>query len=402
MAPDVIENYVCLACGSIQLETVLDLGSQPLANSYLTEVKKEPSYPLTVKCCHECCHLQLTHTVNPELIYRNYLYTTGTSQTMKDYSDWYAGFVREYIPYARSVLDVGCNDGTQLDSFAVHDFETHGIDPAENLVSKIRKHSVVCDFFNEDSVKHFGSKTFDVISNQNAFSHLADPLGCLQTARKLLSDSGLIFISTSQADMVINGEFDTIYHEHISFYNSLSMSRLARRAGLFLVDVIKTPVHGNTYIFVLSKAEINKHRVHNILQMEKKNGLQDFETYRNWSASARRVATEFTRTCQTLRAEGTILVGYGAAAKGNTLLNFTGVILDAVVDDNPLKQGLLTPGMHIPIYSSAYLNELDPDAIVVIPLAWNFFEEIKAKVSNHTGKNFRYLSYFPEIKLHGR
>ena len=243
---DLTEIKKCLACDSVDLIPVLDLNDQPLANSY-KKSKDEPeaSYPLKINRCEQCYHVQLTHAVNPDLIYKNYLYVSGTTKTYVDYMDWYADFVCEqFNVFPQSVLDIGCNDGSQLDKFKNRGLQTYGVDPAENLFQLSSKnHNVTCGYFDDKY-----SQPVDIITIQNAFAHNPNPLELLKNCKKNLNIDGLIFIQTSQADMILNDEFDTIYHEHISFYNIKSMMFLCNRAGLNLIDVIKTPIHGTSYI----------------------------------------------------------------------------------------------------------------------------------------------------------
>jgi hypothetical protein len=169
------ENTQCLACGLTDIHTVLDLGQQPLANSYKDSANDtENRYPLAVRLCHNCFHLQLSHTVDPVIIYKNYLYATGTNQTIQDYCKWFADFCLEYCTEVTNVLDIGCNDGTQLNYFKkarnkpLHTINTYGIDPAENLyLSSSANHSVICDFFGTDAVAELKKVNYDIIIAQN-------------------------------------------------------------------------------------------------------------------------------------------------------------------------------------------------------------------------------------------
>ena len=393
----------CLACGGSWLVPTLDLGAQPLANNFRSEESpaNEERYPLAINRCGDCDHLQLTHTVDPQLIYTHYLYVSGTSGTYLEYMDWYAQFVREqFHHWTTSVLDIGCNDGSQLDAFKKLGYNTYGVDPAENLwpMSTAKDHNVVCGFWNADNANKFG-QDFDIITTQNSFAHIPDPLSYLQLAKEYLKTDGKIFISTSQADMVPNGEFDTIYHEHISYYNAESMRRLAERAGLYLNDVIKTPIHGTSYIFVLSKQPANTSRIENILATEKSIGLQTDITYTQWADGVNELLERLKDQITEFQGFGYNVIGYGAAAKGMTLLNASGIRLDAVIDDNPLKQGLFCPGTTIPVVSSEYIANLPADQLTVfVPLAWNFYPEIVRKI-RVIRKNNRdmFVRYFPTM-----
>jgi len=376
---DLTEIKKCLACGSVDLIPVLDLNDQPLANSY-KKSKDEPeaSYPLKINRCEHCYHVQLTHVVNPDLIYKNYLYVSGTTKTYVDYMDWYADFVCEqFNVFPQSVLDIGCNDGSQLDKFKARGLETFGVDPAENLFELSSKnHNVTCGYFDEKY-----SQPVDIITIQNAFAHNPNPLELLKNCKKNLNIDGLIFIQTSQADMILNDEFDTIYHEHISFYNIKSMMFLCNRAGLNLIDVIKTPIHGTSYIFVISADTSAPANIKNLVEIETNAGLYNKETYTRYSKNCVDMVEKFREVVEEHRTNGYKIVGYGAPAKGNTFLNFAKVPLDMIIDDNPMKQGLYTPGSSIGIVGSEVLKSFEEhDRILFIPLAWNFFKEIRERI----------------------
>ena len=396
---NVTKNECCLACGSINLKLALDLGNQPLANNLKPTPVEQDRYPLAVNLCNDCYHLQLTHTVDPKIIYSNYLYVSGTSKTLKDYSDWFAGYVVETMDrQTGNVLDIGCNDGTQLDYFKSRSINTFGIDPAENIhpVSSA-KHDVICDFFGPQIVGkiHYN---FDAITAQNVFAHSPDPLDFLKTVKKLMSEHTLVFIQTSQADMVLNNEFDTIYHEHVNFFNINSMNELAKRAGLNLIDVVKTPIHGNSYIFVLSWNS-RPYTVQNLISMENK--LTNSQTYDNWKTTVENNTQELKSTIREYASQGCKIVGYGAAAKGNTLLNYIQESLDFIIDDSPLKQNLYSPGHNTPIKSIEALDSLtESDKVLFIPLAWNFFTEISKRIKvARDNKNDKFLKYFPKVEI---
>ena len=392
----------CLACGSNNLTPSVNLGDQPLANNYNKEPGQNKFYPLAVNLCNDCFHLQLTHVVDPQLIYQNYAYVSGTSQTYLDYMWWFAKWCREYTNHWRgSVLDIGCNDGSQLDYFHKLGYFTYGVDPAENLyeTSSSKGHKIVCGFWNEKSVGNLDNRQFDIVVSQNAFAHNPDPLAYLELLKPLLKDKGLFFVQTSQANMVANGEFDTIYHEHVNFYNINSMSKLCERAGLELHDVIKTPIHGVSYVFVIGHKHGRKEHIHNLIQLE--SNLYNNETYRAWASRTQKITNEFAARIQLFKENGYKIVGYGAAAKGMTLLNYAQVKLDFIIDDNPLKQNTYSPGQDILIVPSAHLESYtEDDKILFVPLAWNFFKEIKSKILKlRLNKNDRFLTYFPEVQV---
>ena len=392
----------CLCCGSEKLKLVLDLNEQPLANSFKkTAEEDEPTFPLRLNICEDCTHLQLSHAVNPDLLFKNYLYVSGTSQTLRDYFDWFAKETLTYAPAAETVLDIACNDGSQLNSFKALGLKTYGVDPAENLHPlSSANHDVVCDYFTDKYAYHYGSKNLDIITAQNVFAHNSYPLEFLKQCKEIMHDASVLFIQTSQADMIRNNEFDTIYHEHLSFFNASSMSALAHRAGLYLIDIRKTPIHGNSYMFVFKKTAEDTSKVDAVLAEERAIGLQDMNTYLAYADRASTIVEDLKQTIMHYRMLDYLIVGYGAAAKGNTLLNFGEVHLDYIIDDNPLKQGLYSPGMSTPVVPIGMLDQYAETKVAFVPLAWNFFTEIRKNIK---GKRDRegdvFIKYFPTISI---
>jgi 2-polyprenyl-3-methyl-5-hydroxy-6-metoxy-1,4-benzoquinol methylase len=398
-----IQNSECLACGTSDLRSILDLGKQPLANNYHNG-KTQDEYPLNLNLCQNCFHLQLSHTVNPDLMFKNYLYVSGTSKTLRDYFDYFASKTLEYLPNATKILDIACNDGTQLDSYLKLGLQTYGIDPAENLYedSKLRGHDIVCDYFNSDTSYKFEGKTFDIITAQNVFAHTSYTVDFLNTCKEVMDDNSLLFIQTSQANMVRNNEFDTIYHEHLSFFSSNSMKSLVERCGMTLYDIFKTDIHGTSYVFVISKSKKEpKDGVSKNLLEEKELGMTDVLTYPEYALKCYQSTFNLKKKLEEMKNDGYILVGYGAAAKGNTLLNFGKITLDFIIDDNPLKQNLLTPGMNIPIFGPEKINQISQnDKVVFVPLAWNFYSEIRNRITERRkNDNDFFVRYFPNLML---
>lgn len=383
----------CLCCGNENLNLSLNLNSQPLANSYLKDIKEqEDIFPLGINFCQNCTHIQLTHSVDPDKLFRNYLYVSGTTKTLKNYFNWFVTFSSQYTK-GKKVLDIACNDGTQLDFYKQKGYETYGIDPAENLYELSSKnHNVLCDYLTEDSIQKFQTK-FDIIIAQNVFAHNTYPEEFLKICKENLSDDGYIFIQTSQADMIKNNQFDTIYHEHISFFSVKSFCTLARKSNLNVVDVRRTPIHGTSFVFVLSGTETD--RSDYFISQEENLNLDIMIKY---SKKCKEIAADTQKKVLELKEKGYKVIGYGAAAKGNTFLNFSKIQLDYIIDDNELKQNLYTPGSKVLITSIQKLLT-EEENVCIIPLAWNFFDEIKNKVSSISKKQVRFLKYFPEVTL---
>ena len=393
----------CLCCGSERLKLVLDLNEQPLANSFKkTAEEAEPTFPLCLNICEDCTHLQLSHAVNPDLLFKNYLYVSGTSQTLRDYFDWFAKLTQEYFETPpQTVLDIACNDGSQLNSFKALGLKTYGVDPAENLHPlSSANHDVVCDYFTDKYAYHYGSKNLDIITAQNVFAHNSYPLEFLKQCKEIMHDKSRLFIQTSQADMIQNNEFDTIYHEHLSFFNSSSMSALAARAGLHIIDIQKTPIHGNSYLFVMAKTPGTRPSVQLQLDQEGQQGLQDMNTYLTYADRASTIVEDLKQTIEHYRGLGYVIAGYGAAAKGNTLINFGDIYLDYIIDDNPMKQGLFAPGSNIPVVPIDMLDQCDDLKVAFVPLAWNFFKEIQGKIkAKRDREGDVFVKYFPTISV---
>ena len=380
----------CLCCDSDNLKQVLDLKEQPLANSYLrNNLEREELFPLGLNYCNDCTHIQLTHAVNPDLLFKNYLYVSGTTKTLKQYFDDFVSLVEANIEPTHevkslSVLDIACNDGTQLDSFKNCGYETYGIDPAENLYALSSKnHKVVCDYLSEDSIQKLGKDKFDVIIAQNVFAHNTYPKKFLEICKNHLAKNGKIFIQTSQADMVKYGQFDTVYHEHISFFNIRSIGRLAKSIGLYMTNVIRTEVHGTSEVYVFSENAEETIASEFVYSTHLWTHGQNEDAVNSFSDRATSTILKLKADIAKYKQEGYLIVGYGAAAKGNTILNFGNIELDYIVDDNPLKHHLFTPGSKIRIVPFDYITAINfGEKVVWLPLAWNFFSEIKENIKS--------------------
>ena len=371
----------CVACGSSLLEPVLDLGYQPLANNYEKQPSTVAEYPLALNHCAICDHAQLSVGVKPELMFKHYLYVTGTSQTLRDYCDWFASHTTKNLDPGK-VLDIASNDGTQLDSYANLGWDTTGIEPADNLVVDY-KHKLYHDFCENCDI----DETFDIITAQNVMAHTAHPIKLMRKIKQWLNPNGSAYIQTSQANMFKNGEFDTMYHEHVSFFCVKSMTALANSVGLDLVNVEITPIHGDSYVF---------HLKHKPVLVDEERYLPI--TYKQFSEKARNVLAEFAYQVETHRNEGYTIIGYGAAAKGMTVLNAGNISLDFIVDDNPIKVDHYTPGTNIPILATKNISGIDK--CVIVPLAWNFYTEIKSKcLELRQDKETVFLKYFPEVQI---
>lgn len=345
----------------------------PLVNTY----NVKDTFPLSVNRCVACCHLQLSQFVNPEIIYRDYAYCSGTGRTALDYFRDFAQTALSYQPLARNVLDIASNDGSQLDAFRRLGLETYGIDPAANLepIASKKGHYIWIGFF-EDA--EFVSRKFDIITAQNVLAHTPRPLEFLKKCYDIMHDGSRLFIATSQANMIVNGECDTIYHEHVSYFNAHSMAKLAHAAELELLDIIMHDIHGTSYVFVLGKQGVASPRVGARFVWEQVVGMISMPIYDWWTHHVQDKINRVGDTIRKYQADGYYTVGCGAAAKGISMLNMAGVKLDVLADNTPTKWHQETSGMGIVPFD--WIEKMDHEKILFVILAWNVGAEIRRNI----------------------
>lgn len=391
----------CRICCS-KLISVLDLGTQPLANDYHDNTYPLKEYPLHLVWCPNCTHLQLNYVIDKNILYKNYPYVSGTSYTLDNYFNWLANKITDEtdnISFPKSILELACNDASQLAHFKKLGWDTFGVDPATNIVSKIKEneHIIYNEFFTFDFAKKLDIK-FNVILAQNVVAHVDQVIDFIKGCEYLLADDGILYIQTSQCNMIQNNEFDTIYHEHHSFFNIKSMTMLVELCGLVLKRVIKTSIHGISFLFTITRT--SRTSLEDMILQEQlvdESYLYNPETYIQYAKNVDYTCTNLIHVINDFRKIGYKIVGYGAAAKGNTVLNHCKIQLDYIVDDSDVKWNLYTPGMNIPIFSPDRLST-ETDKIIIIPLAWNFFDEIVTKIKQKGVKAYL-IKYFPYIQI---
>lgn len=372
----------CLCCGG-NVSLVHDFGSTPLANTYGVTDK----FPLIVNVCEDCFHLQLGESVDPSILYSDYVYCSGTSGAAIRFFDDFAIFTAAHCPSAKTVLDIACNDGTQLDAFKKLGLETFGCDPAENISvsTKDKGHKVFVGIFEDMRI----DRTYDIITAQNVIGHSANPVRFMANAARAMHEESKLLIMTSQAEMIPRRECDTVYHEHISYFNVLSMMRLLARAGLVLLDIQMSPFHGTSYVFIAGKKGIPKSNVWGRIGIEEGNGVYTRSTYALWAGECMKKIARFKQKLQQHRDRKMPIHGLCAAAKGISMLNMAGEKLDYIFDSTPLKHWKRASGMTIRPFEDVQKIDDDPAAFVV--LAWNFYDEVK--------KNFKALRDIGQDKL---
>ena len=363
----------CLCCEGT-LVPLVNFGRMPLVNTYGVTEK----FPLAVNRCKVCCHLQLSEAVDPLVLYSDYAYCSGTGKTALDFFSGFARTALSYVPNAKRVLDIASNDGSQLDAFKALGLSTSGVDPAANLaeIAKAKGHAITVGLFEETFIPE--GTTFDIITAQNVVAHTHRPMEFLSRCTDIMHKDSRLFIATSQANMVVLGECDTIYHEHISYFNAGSMMRLAERAGLRLLDIVMNDIHGTSYVFVLGTSGEPSVRVAQRIQWEKAVGLTRPGLYRWWKTHIAEKIERLGRTIDGYKKDGFLTVGCGAAAKGISMLNMAGVKLNVLADNTPTKHYKVTSGMLIMPFDE--IANLQESKVLFVVLAWNVGLEIRRNV----------------------
>jgi SAM-dependent methyltransferase len=402
----------CIVCDSVNVEMFLDLGTTTLANKFLTidELDNpEPSFPLRVGFCHGCGHVQLTESVPPGVMFTDYLYVSGVSDTLKAHLHDLSDVVAErYRPSFKDlVIDIGCNDGTLLNGFRRNGVRVLGVDPAENLAALTRQSGIdrFVGFFNSTTareiVQRWGKAA--VITSTNSFPHIPDLNDFMQGINLALAPGGVFVIEMHYlGDLLDQVAFDTIYHEHVSYWALKPMMTLFERHGLVVTNAECLPLHhGQLRVCVQRRDEGQvKPAVAQVLEAETFNGVARFETYKAFAQKTTKIKDSLTTMLRTLKAQGNTIAGYGAPAKGNTLLSFLGLgpdLVDYIADLSPLKQGRYTPGTHIPVVSPTRLLAEQPDYVLL--LAWNFAEEIMAQQVEYHQRGGRFILPVPEVRV---
>jgi len=397
---DSIYNNSCLICGNKNLTQYIDLKKQPLANSF-HHGEELKTYPLKLNVCNVCWHSQLSVSVDPSELFEHYLYISDTTKTLEDYFKWVTEYViKDSNINKGKVLEIACNSGLLLEMFKNKGFDSYGVDPAKNLriLSENRQLNVYVNYWDSDTnvkIRNDIGKV-NLILAFHVLPHVQNPMEFISLCYDNITDDGKIYIQTSQCDMFLNGEFDVIYHEHTSYFTAYSILELAHRNNLFVNSIIKTNIHGKSFLFSLQKKKCTETQINELIHEELTHNLYNIETYIKFGTNAIKLKTKLTHDLSDYKKNNYVIVGYGAAAKGNTLLNYIEYPIDYIIDDNEMKQGYLTPGMNIPVCSINKLKD-ESNNICFIPLAWNFYAEIKEriiKVRNITNDVF--IKYFPE------
>ena len=411
MLPHHHKRTRCRLCGSPAFERVLDLTPTPLANSFVSAAdvgKPQAIYPLDVYRCGGCGHLQLLDIIDPKELFSHYVYVSSTSPVMVAYLRAQANeIVRQTgLKPGDLVVEFGSNDGTLLRFFKEAGMKVLGVDPAANLAPADTDVPTITDFFGAEVARRirrdFGPAK--VICAYNVCAHIDDLQGVIEGVGELLAPDGRFVMEVGYLyDVYRNTLFDTIYHEHVDFHRVEPLQSFFARNGLTLVHAEQSDIQGGALVvYVGHSPATEESSVAQLIGLEREAGLDKAETYRTWGQDIRRKGDELSILLHGLKRAGKSVAAYGAPAKTTTLMYHFGLdasVLDYIVDDNPIKQGVFTPGLHLPVLAPSTLYERKPDYVLV--LAWNFSESIIARHHHYAGTRSRFITPLPNLVLSG-
>ena len=408
-----MKNYTtrddCRICGSKDLVKILDLGETPLANGFLTKDelgKTEEKFPLAVYFCKKCSLVQLLDVVDPKILFGKYHFITSASKPSVEHFAKFGKELRDKFVKSKDdlVIDIGGNDGTLLGNLK-DCCRVLNIEPASNIAEISAGNGIptINDFFSSGLAQKVLNKygKASVISANNIIAHTDKVKDVFAGANLLLKDDGVfVFEAHWVKNLIGDGGFDQVYHEHLCYYSLHALKHLVESEGFFIKDVKSVPMQGESLRVYAGKTSGYSVSADEFLKKEKEMGLTNVGAYFGFSDKVVKNAKNVKKMLVDLKQQGKKVVGYGASAKGNTLLNYFGVgndILDYIVDTTPLKQGLYSPGTHIPVVHPDKIKEDTPDYIFI--LAWNYADSIIEKESALREKGVKFIIPVPEVKI---
>lgn len=405
----------CRSCGLALTHIFVDLGSSPLANAYLTEAQldeSEPFYPLRVYVCNGCFLVQLPPVVTPEEMFSNYAYFSSYSESWLLHARTYAEQMIRRLGLAGTskVVEIASNDGYLLQYFKEHGVGVLGIEPAANVASAAQNAGIptLVEFFGLDTAERLraAGEEADLVVGNNVLAHVPDLTGFVAGIKTLLKPGGVATLEFPHLLRLIErGEFDTIYHEHLSYFSLIAVEHPFAKAGLTLFDVDELPTHGGSLRIYVRHAEDSSKPVDSAVEelrvRERDSGLERLDVYGAFDDRTRDVKRGLLEFLIKAKREGKSIAGYGAAAKANTLLNYCGIrqdFLDYVVDRSTHKQGLFLPGTHLPILDPGVVAETKPDYLLI--LAWNLRDEIMEQMSQVSAFGCKFVVPIPKTVVY--
>jgi SAM-dependent methyltransferase len=399
----------CRACDCGDLQPILDLGCTPLANRLLQEgelSEQEPRFPLELVFCPHCTLVQITETVSPEILFRDYVYFSSFSDTMLAH----AGRLAESLIDQRRlkadslVIEAASNDGYLLQHYAQRGIPVLGIEPARNIAAVANANGIrtQCEFFGVEAARNLiaGGMQADVFHANNVLAHVADLHGFVAGIAAILKPDGVAVVETPYVkDLLDKLEFDTIYHEHLCYYSLTALDRLFAAHGLRIVAVEHLTIHGGS-LRVTAQLQSSRSdcspRVAQLLEAERRWGVETLAAYRGFADGVLALKEQLTTLLAEIRSGGKRIAVYGASAKGSTLLNYLGLgreTLQFLVDRSSVKQGRFTPGTHFRIDAPRRL--LDDMPHYCLLLAWNFADEILAQQQEYVRRGGKFIVPLP-------
>ena len=403
----------CRACEGGRLELVLSLGPTALANAFLdspSEFDSEAVYPLDVYYCESCSLLQLTDVVDSQVLFDQYIYVSGTSDTVAKHNRALAlrTVQSRQLGSADLVVEIASNDGSLLKCFRSHGVQTLGVEPAGNVAALARRDGVdtMTRFFSSELSREIREERgpASVVICNNVLAHVDDVRDFLDGCRTLLSDDGLLIVEVPYVRDLLEGiEYDTIYHEHLCYFSVTTLAQLISASGLSVQRVERIPIHGGSlrvYSRRATSPETRSDEVEAIIDGERRDGLARIDTYEGFAKSVAESREATVELLSELGRLGARVAGYGAPAKGNTLLSYCGItpaLLPYTVDKNPWKVGKYTPGTHIPVLSASVIDERRPDYLFL--LAWNFADEIMRQQADFVRRGGKFIVPVPQPRV---
>ena len=407
------ERTHCRTCGSNNLKLILDLGKTALVNDFLKPEEVAAyniSLPLRVVLCPDCSLVQLGDTVDPKILYSHYAYVTSTSKTMDMHLN---KMMTHLLSTARlgsgsKVLEIASNTGVFLKKFKEQGCEVLGVEPAGNIADVALATAIPTkkEFFNSVTAKKLKSEwgAADLILGRHVFAHIDDLKDLVAGLAEISHEETLIAFEVPYVvDFFEHTEYDTVYHEHLSYISVRSIEALVKDSPFMLSRVDHYPIHGGSILFHLrhraSKAKAHA-SVAQAIEKEKSMRLSEPATWEAFAQRVNHIRTELPALLRKLKAEGKRIIGYGASAKGNTLLNTCGITtkeLDYIIDNTPFKQNKIAPGSWLPVRPPEMLLKDQPDYALL--LAWNFAPEIIKRESEFQKRGGRFIVPIPEPKI---
>jgi len=403
----------CRLCHAPVTKTFVDLGMSPLCESFVTADQidqMEPYYPLHVRVCDGCFLVQLQEYVKPEHIFTEYAYFSSYSTFWVEHARQFCRMItgRLGLNSNSRVFEIASNDGYLLQHFLPLGIPVTGIEPAANVAEVARKKNIptLVEFFTSKLAQRLRSEgqQADLIIGNNVLAQVPNLNDFTAGIAHLLAPNGVATLEFPHLERLIEeNQFDTIYHEHFSYFSLVTIERLAKKHGLKLIDVEQIPTHGGSLRVYLSRIEA-AHEVSpcvgNLLAHEREIGFEKIESYMQFSKRVHQTKRQLLSFLIRCKEQGARICGYGAPGKGNTLLNYCGIgtdFIDFTVDRNPYKHGRFTPGMHIPIYPVSAIDEARPDYLLILP--WNLKNEIVSQMHHVGNWGCKFLVPIPSVEV---